>query len=263
MLVLVLFGCLDPFPTDRHDLVDLRIVGMRRDGAGRLDAYVWEGSEAWSPVAPERVWGGDAVCVEGECTLAGGRDATLTIRGQDGEESGVLETDAETASPTLAGFTRVVEDAVATVQVDVPGAERVRWMAPAGEIAEIDALTTTFTPPGPGLWPLVALWLDGHGGNGWATIDVPVGDVGPLFEAGTRLLPIDGAVIGSVLATLGESDELLGFALTGAVLDDGSVLDPVCGDEGGIWDPDALVERRCGRDEVLGKRVRLSGSVVP
>lgn len=244
--------------------MDLRIVGMRRETSGSLDAYVWEGTEAWSAVAPERLWGGDAVCVEAGCTLVAGRDATLTVTGEGGAEFGELATDAEAGNPALVGFSRNVDGGVATVSVDVPGADHVRWMAPAGDIEEVDATTTTFTPPGEGVWPLVALWLDSHGGNGWATIDVPVGLVGFRIAVGTRLLGAD-ATTGGLLttATVAASDELSGVALVDVVADDGAALDPVCGDEDGEWDPDTLTERRCGRDDVLGKRVRINASVYP
>ncbi len=264
MLVLSLFGCLDPFPTDRHDLVDLRIVGMRRGEAGALDAYVWEGPEAWSAIAPERVWGGDAVCVEAGCTLTAGRDAILTVTGNDGSEEGVLETDAEAGSPILTGHSIAVDGDVATVRVDVPDAERVRWMAPAGTIEELDATSTTFTAPGDGVWPVVALWLDGHGGAGWATIDVPVGVVGFRLAVGTRLLGADATTGGLITtATVEASDDLAGVMLVDVASDDGGVLDPVCGDGAAGWDPNSLVERRCGRDELIGKRVRVSPSVYP
>ncbi len=267
--LLLLLGCLEPFPTDRHDLVELRIAAMGAADDGSLRAYTWEGTDAWSTNAPVRTWGGDAACdAAGLCTMAAAGTATLTITGADGAtESGELTISDGATHPALAGFTRTLTTDGGSLDLDVPDAQRVHFMAPAGEFAESGPAATAFTAPEDGIWPVVALWMDGLGGNGWGTFDLPVGVDGPFLAVGGRLFPVEttepeGAV--TVLATITATDDLTGFSLTDVALDDGTATaDEPCGTTAGVWNPDSVIERVCGRDQVAGTRVRLVGEVTP
>lgn len=266
-LLLVLLGCLEPFPTDRHDLVELRIVGMTAGDDGALRAYTWEGTDAWSDTAPARAWDGYVNCGGAGCFLPGPGTATLTITGADGAtETGELTVSVGAQTPVLNGFTRTLGDDGGSLALDVPGANRVHFMAPAGEISETGFSSTTYTAPGTGLWPVVALWMDGLGANDWATFDLPVGVDGPFLAVGTRLLPVDNALPPgevTVLATITATDADLGFTLTDVTVDDGSEADAPCGTTDGVWDPNVVIERVCGRDEVVGARVRIVGEGQP
>ncbi len=266
VLAFLLLGCLEPFPTDRHDLVDLRIVGMRADADGVLGAYVWDGAEAWSAAAPAREWGGDARCAV-DCRLDGPGAAELTVTASSGAtEAGSLDWGAGAAVAEPERPYVVVDGDVATLELEVPGAERVRWMAPAGELEEVASDTVEFTAPGEGVWPVVALWLDGEGGNGWTTLDVVVGVEGPFLAVGNRRFPFAAQLAAGpvrVQADVVSDPGLAGFALSNVLVDDGTALDAVCGDDGGVWDPDAVVERRCGLNDVLGARVRVDAEVLP
>lgn len=266
-LILLLSGCLEPFPTDRHDLVELRIAGMTVEADGALRALVWEGSEAFSDVVPERTWGGDASCAEGACALTAPGTATLTVTGADGAtESGELTLFEGATAPVLGAYTRTAGEDGGSLSLEVDGAERVHFMAPAGEFEESAFAATTYTAPGVGVWPVVALWLGGLGANGWATFDIPVGVDGPFLAVGTRLFPLDASLpVGpvTVSATLVEGGDPSGIRLTEVVVDDPTPPDSVCGTTDGLWDPDSLIERLCGRDEVLGARVRIAGEVQP
>lgn len=261
----LLGACLEPFPTGRHDLVDLRIVGMRADATGELGAYTWEGAEAWSATAPTREWGGDVVCADG-CRLDGPGTATLTITGEDGAtESGELAWGADAGALAWDRVSVDVDDDTASIVLDVPGAERVRWMAPAGELEESAPDTATYVLPGEGVWPVVGLWLDGNGGNGWVTVDVVSGVSGPFLRVGARRFPVDtdlDAGTGTFLGVVVAADTLAGFTFAELRPDDGTPLAPVCGDGDDRWDPDAVAERRCGLDEVLGHPVRVVGEVL-
>lgn len=281
MILPLLLGCLDPFPTDRHDLVDLRIAAMGIDAGGGLRAFVWEGANAWSATAPARTWEIlEMGCDDAGCgSLPSGTFGLKVTGAAAAEEVGELRVEDDAELPALRGSSRVLGEAGASVALDVPDAAMVRWMAPVGEIAETDFAAMSYTgpveadgTPTAGVWPLVALWMDGRGGNDWATFDVPIGVDGPFFAVGGRLFPVDTDLPGgptTALTTLAATDDLTGFALTELVADDGmATRDFPCGSalEGasatGNWDPDSVIERACGRDEVVGARVRIAGEIV-
>lgn len=281
MISLLFLGCLEPFPSDRHDLVDLRIVGMAlAEGTRDFRAFAWEGSEAWSPVAPSVAWETTRLDCGGE--LCGALDIglfSLSITGVDGaSERGELAVEAGARVPSLVGYTRTLGEAGAEFSLDVPDAEAVHWMIPAGELMETAHDAATWTAPvdadgapEPGIWPVVALWMDGLGGNDWATFDVPVGIEGPFLAIGGRLFPVDTALPAgplTALVTVAPASNLTGFTLMDLAVDDGSAsVDVACGVDGvdatSTWDPDSVIERRCGRDELAEVRVRVAGEIVP
>ena len=266
-MIILLLGCVDPFPTDRHDLLDLRIVGLRADESGALASYLWEGTEGWSAEAPSATWGGDAVCAASSCSMDGPGTATIEVTGAvSGTEAGRLVVSEGANPPVLAGVMQSPIEGGVSVALDVPGAATVHFMSPVGEFTETAFGATEFTVDEDGVWPVVALWLDGKGGNGWVSIDVDVGGTGPWLAVGERLLSVDtelpeGPV--TVLATITATETIAGFTLSDVVVDDGSAVDTVCGADADGWDPDSLIERRCGRDEVEGARVRIVGEGRP
>lgn len=281
MILPLLLGCLDPFPTDRHDLVDLRIAGMGLDPDGGLRAFVWEGTDAWSANAPSRTWEIlETGCADSDCGTLPSGTFGLKITGADGaEELGELQVAEDAAVPDLRSASRVLGEAGASLTLELPDAARVHWMSPAGDLVETGAAATSYTAPvgadgtpKAGVWPVVALWMDGLGGNDWATFDIPVGVEAPFFSVGGRLFPVDTDLTSgpaTVLTTLTATDDLTGFALTDLAIDDGMASrDFPCGSalEGasatGAWDPDSVIERVCGRDEVVGARVRITGEIV-
>ncbi|MBM4369607.1 MAG: hypothetical protein FJ102_25585, partial [Deltaproteobacteria bacterium] len=87
--------------------------------------------------------------------------------------------------------------------------------------------------------------IDGKGGNAWTIVDVPAGDVGPALWTERRVIPVDeipeGLDVERWYGVIEPVDDLLGYRLVG--LSEG-------GDEGGEWNPDTLVTRECGRDEI-------------
>jgi hypothetical protein len=265
-MLLLALGCLEPFPSDRHDLVDLRIAGMAVEGAdlGAARALIWEGTEGWSARAPAQAWS------EPEAGLF-----RLEVTGADGSaELGELEVAEGHAAPRLESWAREVDGAGAHLSLTLSAPATVHWMSPAGTFVEDGAASTRWDAAdadgvalADDVWPVVALWFDGEGGNGWATFDVPVGVDGPYLAVGGRLLPV-AAGIGSgdvtVLATLVESAGVAGFTLADVREVDGTETAATpCGTTEGAWSPDDLLERRCGRDEVIGARVRLRGEGVP
>jgi hypothetical protein len=259
-------GCLEPFAEDRHDLAGLRIVGMRWDGGP--EAFVWDGEQAWSASAPEREWTVQYLdeCVAEPCDPIGGAFA-LSVRQGGEHEKGELEIDANAVlevEPSVS--VRVDDEGVAQVAVDrAPEGSVTHFMAPGGEFAEIDAHSTLYTAPGEGIWPVVALTVDGHGGNTWMTVDVVVGEVGSTVAIANRSIPIDTAFAGGgdVVATIEPADTMTGFRLVDLAADGEQEVDQPCGTEEGYWSVDSLVERQCGRDEVAGARVRVHATASP
>lgn len=273
LTTLGLVACVEPFEYGRHDLVDLRIVGMGFE-FGTARAFVWEGAQAFSKVAPAQVWSGDFE--SGDCPAdsdcgakAGPRETSVVVDSGEQTESGTLIVESEAAEPVL-GLASIEWDAdVATITLEAPDTHVTRWMTPAGELVEVGAHTVEFTPVGEGLFPLVALTTDGLGGNGWTVVDVPFGSVGATLGVGNRRLPLvnapDDASSGQAewLGTVVAADNVYGFALDQLRPDDGSADVEGCGVESGVWNPDRIVERACGLNTALGVTVRLTGTVVP
>jgi hypothetical protein len=266
VLLTLVLGCLEPFPYDRHDLVDLRIVGMRAEGGALAgaQAFAWEGTEGWSATAPAQAWG------QPEPGLL-----TLTITGAEGSsERGVLSVEPEHAGPTLDAWSRSVSSEGAELAVALSGSATVHWMAPGGTLVETGPASTLWLAENvdgvavdAGIWPVVALWFDGEGGNGWATFDVPVETTGPYLAQAGRLWPLPAGTPegeAALMATLAEDAGVSGITLLSPANDDGSeTAASICGSVAGDWSGSDLLERRCGRNETVGARVRLRGTVVP
>lgn len=239
-----LVACQEPFAQDRHDLVDFRIAGMRL-AAGEPRALVWSGQGAFHATAPALTWGRD------------GEAWTLTAEDADGNvETGILTVEDDAETPVPAGFTRTVEGDEATLAVDLGDAWVTHWMSPGGAFAETGPHATGWTADADGIWPIVALHVDGRGGNAWTVLDVPVGVAPPWMEVGGRIFPLETALEGEGdwEATLEADDGLAGIRLVDVA--------PAAGD-GDAFDFDAVVEGRVARDAVVGTRVRFAGRAVP
>lgn len=117
------------------------------------------------------------------------------------EERAALGTTGALAGIPAAGGLRLTATIEAGAGAEVPV---VRWMGTGGFFAELDDHTTdwfaaelvvdddeieTATPLDAGIYPLVALVLDGKGGNTWGFVDVAVDWSGPLLAVEGRLLP--------------------------------------------------------------------------
>jgi hypothetical protein len=287
-VLLFLVGCLEPFAEDRHDLAGLRIVGMRAESAedewGDLlwsaSAFVWDGDLGWSRWPENRTYDWTAED-EGGFEARGCCDPpgtlTLTVVAEGETESGQLELDEYAENPEQGAVDLAIEGDQATVSLpEAPASATTHWMAPAGEFEETGAHSTTYTAPGDGIWPVVALTYDGHGGVTWTVIDVVVGTVGPTLEIGNRRIPVDSDADagreGAWTAMIEAVDTMTGFVLADLAQDDsdwdGTEADarwlPQCTDPStGLWDVDSLITRDCGRDQVEGERVRVYGTVIP
>lgn len=243
MLLALLSACQEPFPEDRHDLTNFRIVAM----TGTRDtpaATLWSGAGLWFQPLPELTWAwtDDAV--------------TLHTTDADGnEETGSLTVDPGAVVPTLAGFTRTEDnDGIWTIDLDLDLGST-HFMAPTGAFTEVGPNTTTWDPEGAsGIIPIVCLSFDGLGGNRVDVIDLPVGVAPPWLEVGGRIFPYDGGLSGSqaVVATLASADDYHGVALTDVVA--GSDADP--------FDVDTLGRAEVARDDVVGLRVQLDTTAV-
>ena len=266
MLLVLAFGCYEPFALDRHDLADLRIVGMSAPEGdfAQARAFVWEGSDAWSESPPAQAWSAPEA---GLIALAITDATGATERGELWVEPGHV-------SPTVEAWSRELTDDGAELSLTLSEAATVHWMAPTGTFDESGAATTTWTgvdaegkAVAAGVWPVVALWFDGAGGVGWETFDVPVGVSGPFLAQDGRLLPVPASTPeggATLLATLTQASAVRGFELTGGVADDGTETPAApCGTADGHWTATDLLERRCGLGETVGARVRLRGEVVP
>lgn len=122
------------------------------------------------------------------------------------DERAALQTTGEVSGVAASGGLRLTADIQPGGGAEVPV---VRWMGTGGFFAELDDHTTDWfaaelvvdddevessTPLGAGIYPLVALVLDGKGGNTWGFVDVAVDWTGPLLAVDGRLLPFaDGA----------------------------------------------------------------------
>lgn len=139
-------------------------------------------------------------------------------------------------------------------------AEEITW--DDGEIVDRDELE-------PGLFPTLALVLDGAGSNRWVWADAAIGLDLPALRHEGRLLPLsqaDGEAVaeaapGYVAATLVEADGASGVALdevTVLTTLDLTVQDALsCAPAGQPFRFAWIAEGRCPRPEVLGARVVL------
>jgi hypothetical protein len=161
-----------------------------------------------------------------------------------------------------------------------PDGTRVRWMATAGTVLELDATSTDWapadlvlddldveeaTPLESGVVTVLALAVDGRGGNVAAARDVPVGRPGAGMPVSGRWLPGDGLspeTVGWFRGRLAADDA----SPTGLRLDDATPVDPPAGAYGtetlacagptpGPFDPTWLLDGRCTRADVVGADV--------
>lgn len=272
-MLALLLGCPPSFEHDQHDLVDLRVVGMSY-ARGPAAALVWDGPLAYSAVAPTLTWTGD---VDGyscndidvdtgadaaDCAPRGTMSATVVADNGVATETGTLTFHADGRVPSIGAASVSIEGTAARVSLDAPPSHHTRWMAPEGEVEAVDQHVATFELPGDGVYPVVALVIDGLGGNDWVVVDV--GDTTGRLGVGHRWIATEpawpGAGPADWVGTVTASDDPSGFSLTDLVVDDGSARDDACGVVDGYWKVDSLVERSCGRDELLGVRVRVRGT---
>ncbi len=263
-MIWLLAACLEPFEHDAHDLVDLRIVGMSYE-SGKATAFAWEGENAWSAVVPTQSWTGDVngyhcndtVVDTGAAADCGPRptqEVTVTISSGAASETGTLVYDADGEIPKIGAVVREQVDGGWSLSLSAPASHVTHWMAPRGEIEETGQHEALYVPPGDGIWPVVALTLDGKGGNAWTIVDVPEGDIGPALWTERRVIPVDeipeGLDADRWFGVIEPVDDLLGYRLVGLSGDYTQADVGFCGFDSGGWDPDSLVTRECGRDEV-------------
>ncbi|MCK6524014.1 hypothetical protein L6R49_21615 [Myxococcota bacterium] len=132
----------------------------------------------------------------------------------------------------------------------------------AEDIVFDDGVLVSRTPTGPGLYPQLALGLDGLGGNRWIWVDAAIGVTTPLLRHEGRLVPADAeAPPGLVAGTVVLTDDLVGLTLTDvapATEDDiaGTFL-PCAPTPGAPFRLAWLAEGRCVRADLDGARVVL------
>jgi hypothetical protein len=176
-------------------------------------------------------------------------------------ESGELCVAADAVTPVVTAISRELTGNGANLELTVDGASTTHWMSPAGEFSESGPHATTWTSDGASV--ILALTFDGRGGNTWTVIDVPSSLAPPYLVAGGRVFPISESLQGEgwFVATLAADDALSGIRLVDVQPASGpSDGEIACGADG--LDLDALVEGRCGRDEILGARVALFATAV-
>ncbi len=261
MVPLFLLACSPEFSESRKDLDGFRLVAMGFADAD-LRGAVWSGEGAWHTTAPSLAWttGGEAV------TEASAPPFTvdLQVEAADGAtEAGRLVVQADATVPIVEGFTREVTGSSAAISLSVSEGSFTRWMGTSGTFTETGPHAADWVPDGSEGATLLALTLDGRGGETWTWVDVEVEPEGQVLEVGGRLLPTDGSGTGSgwFLATIEAEDSRHGVRLT--TLEptaDGSAGETVCGLD--PFDLDALADGRCGRDAAAGARVALFGAIV-
>jgi len=150
-----------------------------------------------------------------------------------------------------------------------------RWMIANGEgtILELEQNTADFlaedvvfdgtqveerTPLDDGVYHVLALAMDGLGGNRWTWVDAAVGSDDPLIRHNNRLLPIDvDTSTGLIAATLTHEDSItgIGFESVESVenLEEQDALS--CGLPNTPFELSWLADGRCIRSEVVGARV--------
>lgn len=246
-MLLSLLACAPTFDETRKDLVGFRLAGMAWDGAPH--ALIWSGEGAFHSTAPTLDWTVD----EGESTVVG-----LHAESAAGEEDGELVVDADAVVPVVTSSSVVGEEPY-TLSLEVEGDSTTRWMASSGTFFETGPHATEWTPGDEPLAAIVALTLDGHGGNTWTWIDVAT--EGTYLRVDGRLLPTEAAVTdGAWAATLTAADNLAGIVLTDMV-PAGETTDIVCGLD--PFDATALADGGCGLDEALGARITVEGTAWP
>lgn len=268
-LLLLNLGCTPDFEETRTDLVEgsFRVLGAGvRDG--KLAVAAWSGDPAGFETALDVVWRVDGVALDDSSAPPAPFTAEATVTYANQTERVLLDVAADATPLSIAAAARAQGDAGWTLALDVPGAVRTRW---AHRYVDL-------TPTGPteallevregadGLAMVFALALDERGGAAWTWFDVPTPQAGlPLLAVGSRLLPVDvlPTTPGPWLATIDAPStytHAYGFELTAlepAGTERGALS---CASPSGTLDAEALIDGRCGRDDVLGQRVRVEGA---
>ena len=184
---------------------------------------------------------------------------------------------AETAVLTTVGADQAMRLRLSFGEQDASGLSA-RWMTADGhgsllevetfaadvlaeELEWDDGALVDRTPLEPGVYPQLALIIDGAGGNRWLWVDAGIGLEGAWVRHEGRLLPWDGAAdapnSGLVALTLGALDPLLGPTPTDMeAVDDIAQQDPLaCAPAGLPFSLSWLVEGRCPLSDVDGARV--------
>lgn len=157
------------------------------------------------------------------------------------------------------------------------------WMTTGGQLAELDASTTDWfagtavlddneiessATVGAGVYSVVALTLDGQGGNQWTTLDVAVDIADPLLHVGGRLFPVTTGERGEGWweATVEAEESTAGIRLVDVApgADPTGAKGTLCGVPAAQgFDFAALAEGWCARDELVGQRIVVWGEVAP
>lgn len=297
-LLLLLAACQEPFDEDRHDLAGFRIAGIGvEDGVAKAAIWSgigpWHEEEPTLSWALNGQPLGDgfevAVSGEGELTLiATSPDGEVRTARVDVREAGGLLTIQRQAVVLDGELSLEARRAVVGADVDdsvgageavrltlggLAEAESARWMSAGGTAMELERDVADFlaedivfddgelisrVPTGAGVYPLLALVIDGMGGNRWLWVDAAVGVEEALLRHEGRLLRADALVEpGLVAATLIE-DPIGGVALSevAAVTDTDEHDALPCFPAAPIslsW----IAQGRCARPDVLGARVVL------
>lgn len=191
-----------------------------------------------------------------------------------------LRVDTRAALEERAVDTTVAAGEATRLRLDAPDGPTLRWMTAQGlgtlleldaraadvlaeeVVTDDDAVLVSRTPLDPGLFPQLALLLDGAGGNTWLWADAAVGVDEPLVRHEGRLIPADEAPTpGLYAATLGADEGPAGLRLsdlTAVEPGDLSAADPLpCAPSGEPFRVAWVAEGRCPRPDVDGARVVL------
>ena len=267
MLLFLAMACTPDFDSARTDLQDFRIlsVGLRE---GALAAPTWSGAGPWHDRAVTRAWSVGDSTVDPLAPPDPLGTVEVTVTGGDGaSERAVLTRATDAADITIAGVTvtRGEDPGVASLVVDAPGSTHVRWSVDGGSLLTTGSHAADWTLPAEGgLATVFVLALDDRGGTAWTWADLSADGALPTVGVEVRRFGVDAVpatLNSSMLATIVEDPDE-GYAL--ASLTTGETEDPLppppCGvGEDGLFDVEALVDGRCGKDEVLGARVVLAG----
>ena len=180
------------------------------------------------------------------------------------------------ARPLVGGEAAAIGEAVRLVAA-APDTHRLRWMTAQGlgtsleldahtvdhlgeEVVFDDGLVDSRTELAPQVYTLLALAIDGEGGNRWRWIDVAIGTTTPLSPVGGHLLDLGAALApGLYSVEVSEADDLRGlrFSDPQPVPDVMAEMTPPCADPATAFDPAWLIEGRCLRGDVIGLRLIL------
>jgi len=296
--LLLLVACQEPFDEDRHDLSGFRIagIGVEDDMAKAAvwsGAGPWHEAQpglSWALNGQPLGEGFDVpVTGEGELTLtatsAGGevRTARVDVRAAGGAPTvrrqavvldEALSLEARRAVTGVDVETTVSSgEAVRLILDGLSETESARWMSAGGTVLELERDAADFlpedivfddgelvsrTPAGEGVYSLLALLIDGAGGNRWLWVDAAVGEGATLLRHEGRLVRADApAEAGLVAATL-IADPIGGVALSDVIsVTDTDEQDDLPCAAASTFSLSWIAEGRCARPDVLGARIVL------